>query len=138
MKHLPLIFGFASILFAQSQTGRITGRITDPTGAAIPSAEVVATEQDTGVPTRAVSSGTGVYAIPFLPPGRYRLEVSHTGFKKYEQANITLGTSEIVPLDIELEIGNVSERVTVEATAALLESSTSDVGQSIDAKTVAD
>lgn len=136
MKRLPLILAFAGALFAQSQTGRIAGRITDPTGAAIPAAEIVASEQDTGVTSRAVSSGAGVYAVPFLPPGRYRVEASHAGFKKYERANIPLGTSEVVPLDIE--IGNVSERVTVEATAPLLESTTSDVGQSIDAKTVAD
>src|SRR2546426_3320219 len=87
---------------------------------------------------RSVSSGTGVYVLPFLQPGRYKVEVSHSGFKKYERPNIALGTSEDVPLDIQLELGNVSESITVEATATLLESTTSDVGQTVDARTVAD
>src|SRR2546426_4051406 len=43
---------------------------------------------------RSVSSGTGVYVLPFLQPGRYKVEVSHSGFKKYERPNIALGTSE--------------------------------------------
>ncbi|MGH9719293.1 MAG: carboxypeptidase regulatory-like domain-containing protein [Bryobacteraceae bacterium] len=138
MKQFVLFLPLAISVFAQSQTGRITGKISDPTGAAIPSAEVIASEQDTGVNTRGVSSATGVYAIPFLPPGRYRVVASHAGFKKYDRPNVAVGTSEVVPLDIQLELGNVAEQVTVEATTQLLESSTSDVGQTIDAKTVAD
>ncbi|MEX2263046.1 MAG: carboxypeptidase regulatory-like domain-containing protein [Bryobacteraceae bacterium] len=138
MTRLVVVFALALSIFAQSQTGRITGKISDPSGAAIPSVEVTATDQDTGVPTKGVSSATGVYAIPFLPPGRYRIEVSHAGFKKYERPNIVVATSEVLPLDIALELGNVTETVSVEATAPLLESTTSDVGQFIDAKTVTD
>jgi len=138
MKHLALLPLLVVSLCAQSQTGRITGRITDPAGAAVPAAEVIATERDTGVATKGQSSATGVYTIPFLPPGRYHVEVSHPGFKKFERPNIALGTSEVVPLDIQLELGNLAETITVEATAPLLESTTSDVGQSIEAKTVAD
>jgi Carboxypeptidase regulatory-like domain len=138
MKKFLLLLCLAPCLLAQSQTGRISGKITDPTGAAIPSAEVIATDQDTGVRTKGTSSSAGVYAIPFLPPGRYRVEVSHSGFKKYERPNLTLGTSEEVPLDIQLELGNISEKVTVEATSPLLESATSDVGQTVESKTVAD
>jgi hypothetical protein len=138
MRVCLLVFSLSFSLLAQSQTGRITGEITDPTGAAIASAEIVATDQDTGFNTKGVSSATGVYAIPFLPPGRYRVGVVHAGFKKYERAGITVGTSEVVPLDIQLELGNVSEQVTVEASAPLLESTTSDVGQTVDARTVGD
>src|SRR5262249_33568487 len=105
----------AMALFGQSQTGRITGKITDPAGAAVPAANVIITEQDTGVHSKGVSSGTGVYVVPFLPPGRYSVEVSHSGFKEYERPNIALGTSEALPLDIQLELGNVSEKMTVDA-----------------------
>src|SRR5213593_2656493 len=138
MKQVWLCLSFAAAVFAQSQTGRITGKITDPTGAAVPSAEVIATEQDTGVHIKGISSTTGVYAIPFLQPGRYKVEVSHSGFKKYERPNIVLGTSEVVPLDIALELGNVNEIISVVATTPLLESTTSDVGRSIEPQTVAD
>lgn len=126
------------IAVAQSQTGRITGRITDPSGAAVAGVEVVATDEATGVATKGVSSATGVYAIPFLAPGRYRIEASHPGFKRYERRGVALGTSEVLPLDIELELGSVSETISVEAAAPLLESTTSDVGQFIEAKTVTD
>ncbi len=138
MTRLVVLFALAVSVFAQSQTGRITGNISDPSGAAIPNVEVTATDQDTGVPTKGVSSSTGVYAIPFLPPGRYRIEVSHAGFKKYERPNFVLATSEVLPLDIQLELGNITETVSVEATAPLLESTTSEVGQFIGAKAVAD
>lgn len=138
MKVLLLVLSIAAAVFAQSQTGRITGKIIDPTGAAVPSAEVIATDQDTGVRTKGISSATGVYAIAFLPPGRYRIEVSHSGFKKYERPNTSVGTSEIVPLDIQLQLGNVTETITVTATTPLLESTTSDVGQTIEPTVVAD
>src|SRR5262249_562365 len=138
MNHFLLYLPCAAAALAQSQTGRIAGKITDPAGAAVPSAEVIATDQETGVHTKGVSSATGVYAIPFLQPGRYKVEIAHSGFKKYERPNIMLGTSEIVPLDIQLELGNVSEQITVEATGPLLESTTSDVGQTVEPTTVAD
>jgi hypothetical protein len=125
-------------LLAQSQTGRITGRISDPTGAAVAGVEVTATDEATGVATKGSSSATGVYAIPFLAPGRYRITAEHPGFKRYERRNLPLGTSEVLALDIELELGSVSETISVEATAPLVESTTSDVGQFIEAKSVTD
>jgi hypothetical protein len=100
--------------------------------------EIVDTEQDTGINYRAVASDTGVYLVPFLPPGRYILSVSHPGFKRYERAGLALGTSETVSLDIALQLGGTSETVTVRDTVPLLESATSDVGQLIEAKSVAE
>jgi len=128
----------AAAAFGQSQTGRISGRIIDPGGAVVAGAEVVATEQDTGVAYKAASSGTGVYAVPFLPPGRYRIEASHQGFKKYERPNITLATNEILALDIALELGRLTETVTVSDAPPLLSTVTSDVSQFVDPRTVAD
>ena len=126
------------LLFGQSETGRITGRVTDPGGAVIVVAHVTATEQDTGVSHNTVSSATGIYAVPFLPPGRYRIEVAHPGFKRYERSNIALETSQVVSLDIGLEVGGVTETVTVSEAVPLLQSTTSEVGQFVDPKTVAD
>jgi hypothetical protein len=83
---------FGSLLLAaasaRTQTGRITGKVTDPTGAAIVDAQVTAIDQDTGVPYKAATSATGVYAVSFLNPG---VEVSHPGFKKYERTNVPVG-----------------------------------------------
>ncbi len=126
------------LLLAQSETGRINGRVTDPARALIAGADVTATEQDTGVAHKTVTTSSGAFVVPFLPPGRYRIEVAHAGFKKYERSGIALGTNEVIPLEIELEIGRLTETVTVSEEAPLLESTTSDVGQFIDPKTVAD
>jgi len=127
-----------AFLFAQDQTGRITGRVTDPAGAVIAGAEVRAIEQDTGVSYKGVTGGTGVFVLPFLQPGRYRVEATHPGFKKYQRPGIVVGTSETIPLDIQLAIGGVTETVTVSEAAPLLESTTSDVGQLIEPRTVTD
>lgn len=138
MRAASLVLLFSLVLYAQSEAGRITGRVMDPGGAVIVTAEVRATEQDTGVSYTAATSATGVYVVPFLPPGRYRLEVAHAGFKKYERSNIVVATNAVVPLDVHLEIGGVTETVTVTAAAPLLQSTSSEVGQFIDPKSVAD
>src|SRR5688572_12025348 len=98
MKKVISLLVFPIVAFAQSQTGRITGRVTDPAGAVIPNAVVIANDQDTGVTYRGITSGAGVYAVPFLPPGRYRITVSHSGFKTFERPNVALATNEILPL----------------------------------------
>jgi hypothetical protein len=85
-----------------------------------------------------VSSATGIYAVPFLPPGNYGLRVAHPGFKNWQYSNLTLGTDEAKELNIALEVGAVSETLTVTAEAPVLESTTSDVGQLIEAKTVSE
>jgi len=127
-----------ALLLAQGETARITGRVTDPGGAVILDAHIVAVDQDTGVSYRAVSGSTGVYALSFLAPGRYRVEVSHPGFKKYERPNVLLATNDVLALDIALEIGGLAEVVTVTEAPPLLQSTTSDVNRFIDAQTVAD
>src|SRR5262245_20612493 len=70
------------ILLGQEYRGTFSGMITDPQGAAIPRATVVATETRTGVKTTAISEDTGAYSIPFLVPGQYEISASADGFKR--------------------------------------------------------
>ena len=70
MRSIALSLSFAAALLAQGDSGRITGRVVDPSGAVVVGAQIAATEQDTGVAYKAVSSAAGVYALAFLPPGR--------------------------------------------------------------------
>ena len=138
MKHAWLAIGlFAAVLLAQNQTGRITGNVADPTGAVLVEVKVTAADQDTGVTYSGVTSSTGMYLIPFLPPGRYLVSVSFPGFKNYARPGVVISTGEAVPLDISLELGTAAETVTVEDKPPLLESTTSEVGQLIEATTVA-
>jgi hypothetical protein len=125
---------------ALSQTfqGRVTGRILDPANAVVPAAVVTATNKDTGISTSASSNQNGIYVLPFLQPGEYTLSASHPGFKRYENKSITIKTADTITLDLQLEIGNLAETVTVTSEAPLLESSDSTVGQFVNSRVVQD
>ena len=109
-------------LLAQNQTGRITGSVVDQTGAVLVNAKVTAADQDTGVAYSGVTSSTGMYVIPFLPPGRYLVGLSLPGFKSYARPGVVVSTGEAVPLDIQLELGTAAESVTVRDAPPVLES----------------
>jgi len=117
---------------AQVSRGTVSGRITDTTGAVIPSAPILATEQSTGTNYKAVSGGDGNYTIPFLSPGKYRVTAVVTGFKSFVRQNVVVDANEHVGLDIQLEIGLVTEVVTVNAQTTLLETSSASTGQVLD------
>src|SRR5271155_3768740 len=69
------------VLFAQGERGAITGLITDPSGAAIPNAEVVAKDSTNGAEFKAKTTSAGIYRIPYMPPATYRVTVTVSGFK---------------------------------------------------------
>lgn len=128
----------AVVAVAQTPQARISGRVTDPSGALIPGAEVIATNEATGVPTRAVSNESGTYVLPFLQPAAYTISATATGFKKYERKGIVLETAETVELELRLEVGSATETLQVTAEAPLIESASSTVGQFIESKAVAE
>ncbi len=128
---VSLLFIFCALSFAQEFRSTISGRVTDPSGAAIPSAKVIATETNTGSKSEATSSPDGEYTLPFLAPGPYQLSVEVQGFKKYTQSGITLGTNVRVSQDVVLQIGSQSDSVTVTADVGLLSTASASVGQVI-------
>src|SRR5438552_2373821 len=83
-------------LQAQEFRATLTGRVTDPSGSSVPGATVVATKSDTNSRVETVTSSEGFYTIPLLPPGVYEVTAEATGFKKYVQSGITLGTNQRV------------------------------------------
>lgn len=117
-------------LRAQNQnTAQIQGTVQDAQGAAVPGAEIKATQTDTGT-TRTVTTGAGGdYVLPNLPVGPYRLEVSKTGFSTFIQNGITLQVSTNPTIDISLKVGAVSEQVEVQATGVQVETEATSVGQ---------
>jgi hypothetical protein len=113
-------------------TAQINGTVKDPSGSAVPGAEIKVTQISTNAVRTTSSGADGSYVLPDLPIGPYRLEVSKEGFTRYTQAGIVLQVSSNPTVDVALRIGNVTEQVLVEANAAQVETQATGVGQVID------
>jgi len=128
----------AAALAAQNPYGRITGRITDATGAMVSGAAVRVVNVDTNVATETASNTEGNFEVPNLNPGRYRAEVQMQGFKRHERGPLELRVGDVLSLEIALELGALSDSVTITAEAPLLESATSSLGQVVDNRRILD
>ncbi len=139
MKRFILLLSLAaSSLFAQEFRGTISGTVTDAQGAAIPKVKVVAMETRTGVNTTAFSETSGQYTIPFLALGDYEINAEVPGFKKFTRAGIKISAGDHRVIDIHLEVGAITESVTVTADAPLLMTANPSVGQVISTAQVED
>ncbi len=130
-KTLLAILVSAFVLSAQT---RITGTVTDDSGAVVVGATITARNVETGIASTAESTATGVYTISFLNPGHYEVLCEMSGFKKFARSGLVLETGTASTIDIKLQLGQLSETVSVEASAPLLESESSSVGQLIENK----
>ena len=117
--------------FSQAANGTITGTITDASKAVIPGVTVEVKNADTGVVFSTVSTETGAYAAPNLPPGNYSISASLPGFKKYDRTGVNLAAAQTMRLDVSLEVGAAGETVEVNADASLLKTETGDVAHNI-------
>lgn len=118
-------------LFAQADLGILVGSISDQKGALVPDASVTATNMATGVTSPAQSNGEGAYRIPNLRFGLYRVEVARTGFKAVTRSEVRLNVGQTLRLDFTLDLGAVSESVTVTGAAPMLQTDTSDLSTTI-------
>jgi hypothetical protein len=108
----------AGAVQAQSFLGTIRGTVVDPQGAAVSGASVLVVDESTGVPRAVETDAEGRFEAPNLRPGTYRVEVITPNFKKYEQTGIVLRAAAIARADVKLEIGALTESVTVSAEGA--------------------
>ena len=115
-------------LLAQSGRGTITGTVQDSTGALVPGAEVTIINKANGTEVKATTTSTGVYRAPYLEPGTYQVTAILKGFKAAVRDNVPVLLTQTVTLDFTLEVGEVTDTVTVSAEAPLLESSTAEIG----------
>ena len=100
------VFCLSGLLQAQrSDRGIISGVVTDPTGAVVADAPVKALHVDTGTTMTGTTSQTGLYTIPQLPVGRYEVTVAQPGFKTFRREGLTLSATQILRLDVTLEVG---------------------------------
>ena len=125
----------AGVSWAQDQS-RLTGAVTDTTGAAIPGAKLTLSNVATGVTATSESNEVGVYVFPYVAPGVYSLQTEVAGFKTSNQTGVILETGTTRSVNVQMEIGELTEVITVEATTPQLEASTSSVGQFIERETV--
>src|SRR6185312_11443513 len=123
-----LLLTGASILLAQVSTqGSILGTVVDSSGAVIPGAQVIATNLDTGLIKRDVTDPSGNFEILALPIGNYSVAVTAQGFKTWALAKMELTVGERSRISPTLQVGDVSEQVSVESSGGLLQTESSDV-----------
>jgi hypothetical protein len=145
MKHLRLfclstlicLTFWAVVSSAQTSTGRVTGTVTDQSGAVVSGATINATNVGTSRTVTVQSGAAGEYSIPALEPGAYKIEVTAPNFKSSTQ-NVTLETNQILPLNVALTPGAATENVEVTGAAPLVATSSSDLGEVIEGKQVID
>jgi hypothetical protein len=126
------ILSIAAAAGAQDFRGAITGRISDAQGGRLPGATVVATHLATNVESTSTTDSAGDYAIPYLPPGPYRLTAELSGFKKVVREGVEVRIGDRLTIDLPMEVGQLEETVTVAADTPLLETRTGSAGQVID------
>ncbi len=129
---LGLILLLAVVSFAQMPYGSVVGRIIDKEQARVPGASVKAVNLSTQVVSATKSNNEGNYIVPNLVPGPYRVEIEKDGFKRFTREPVEVRVSDRLTLDVELEIGQVTQSVVVTSEAPLLQSTTATIGQNID------
>ena len=134
-RFVPLYVAFALStvhLLAQSPEGNINGLVSDPSSAAVVGAEIVAVNDVTGVQYTTKTNSEGIYVIPNLPPGPYRLQVSKVGFKTLIKPDIVLNVQDALSINFTLPIGAAYEVLTVEGGAPLVNTESAAVSTVID------
>lgn len=112
---LLLVLVFAPSSSGQSESASLSGTIVDRSGGLIPDAEVAVVNVDTNVTFETKTNGAGVYNVPFLKPGHYRILVSKPGFKQIDLSDVTLNVQDSVNRNFTLEVGGTSETIIVNA-----------------------
>jgi hypothetical protein len=129
-----VVFIFCLELAASAQTdaGTIDGRITDPSGAVIVGTQMNLTSIDRGTVTHTLSNKAGIYVLPGVPPGRYNLSVSHSGFREVDLTNLVVNVQSNIEQNFRLSVGSVSESTTVNGEDTYINTTDASVGTVID------
>lgn len=135
---LGLLLGSGTPARAQIDTGSIVGSVRDSSGGVLPGVTVTATQQGTNATAVAVTSDRGEYVMPNLKIGTYDVTAEIEGFKRSIQQGVTLNVQQRLQVDFTLEVGNMSENVTVEARAEVLQTQRADIGLAVTQRTMTD
>ncbi|HZD30912.1 MAG TPA: TonB-dependent receptor, partial [Candidatus Angelobacter sp.] len=122
---------------AEAQVSAVlSGRVTDPSGAVVASASVTATSQETGLARATVTNASGMYELLALPIGRYQVSARKTGFAEEVRTGLVLVVGQNATVDFSLKVGQVTEQVTVEGDAVLVNAATQDISGLVGEKEV--
>lgn len=137
---VAVLFGVMPLnVWAQSAgTGALAGTILDSSGAVVPGAKVTATNNGTGESRTTLSGPEGTFRIQLLPPGSYGLKVEKSGFKTTQLADIAVSVTEVAQVRVRLDVGEITERVEVSATAQLVQTESSAQGRVVSEQVVTD
>ncbi len=125
---IPLLLLSAISLFGQASAS-LNGRVTDPRGDPLTGAAVTVTNAAGGIARDTVTNGEGLYNVPSLVPGNYNIKVTAQGFSTNETKGVELLTGSSLSVDIQMSLGALQQTVSVDAQAALVESSQSTQGE---------
>lgn len=128
----------AGLAGAQDFRARLTVSVTDPAGLVVPGASLELRNGSTGEVLPGATNDAGVYSFLFLQPGAYSLKVTAAGFKSVERSGIVLQSYQASGLAVKLEVGTVTENITVTAEGALLETESASRGVTVDSRLVND
>jgi Carboxypeptidase regulatory-like domain len=118
-------------LFAQAVTGTILGTVTDTTGGVMPGVTVTLKHEGTGLTRTVVTDSAGEFTVPGIPTGKYTLAAELSGFKTMSLSNIDVGVDQRVRINVKLEIGAVSENVTITGSSPLVQIASSELGTTV-------
>jgi hypothetical protein len=124
----------SSAAWAQQGTTEVRGQVTDPQGAVLPGVNVVVRNQDTGMFRETVTSADGIYFVSGIVPGLYEIQAELQGFKKYSRRDVRLEIGKTGTADVRLEVGSVTETVTVQAESPIVDLTSKEVGGSVSAQ----
>jgi outer membrane receptor protein involved in Fe transport len=133
-----VLLGAPSALRAQTATGQITGTVTDVSGAVVPGATITVVSELTGSKREATTGKAGDYVIPLLPVSTYSVTASLQGFRPAKRTGVRLNVDQVARVDLDLQTGELTEAVEVQAAAVALDSETATVGQVITEKQITD
>jgi len=125
-------------LLPPGQSGTITGTVTDSVGAAVPNAAVIAKRKTATAEYNTKSNDAGIYSLRGLPPDLYDVSITTPGFKKYMVADVRVVAGETVVLDARIEVGGVTETVTVSSGVVAMQTESASVGTVVSAKQIAE
>ncbi len=132
-----MIMGATSHAFAQGTSSRVTGTVLDQKGAAIPGATVTLTNEATSLSTTTESTGTGNYVFDSVQVGTYTITVEKDGFRKFQSGGNAINVNQPATIDVTLEVGNISDVVTVHAAAELVQTSSSgNIGNTVEQRSL--
>lgn len=125
---LTLTLAIIPGLFGQADTGTITGRVTDSSGAAIAGVQITVVQKENNFTFSSVTNNEGLYRVQSLQPGTFNVTFQSPGFKRSIQDGLIVRVGDVLAVDAKLEVGAVTESVEVKATTTLLETETSVTG----------